>query len=451
MTGKQRVQAVLRQEKADRIPWVPFVGVHAGSILGYTAEEVLKDADKLYDSLMEAHKLYQPDGMPVIFDLQIEAEILGCELAWADDCPPSVKSHPCADEAKVPCDCLMPTKESGRVPLVLDVMKRMKESVGDSTALYGLICGPFTLASHIRGNNIFMDMILDEAYVLKLMEYCTSVVLKMVDFYTEAGMDIIAIVDPLVSQISPEHFTSLCHDSFSTVFSHINMKGAQSSFFVCGNATRQIEVMCKTKPDSISIDENVVMADAKKITDEYNVTIGGNVPLTTLMLHGSQQDNMKYVIDMIDNISSQNLIISPGCDMPFNVPKENTIAIAQAILDTEKCRDMIKNYEAPDLGIEVVLPDYENLEKPFVEVFTLDSASCAACTYMMQAINVAAEHFGDRIDTIEYKFTEKENIARCVKMGVTNLPAIYINGELKWSSIIPSKEELFEVIENACK
>ena len=54
----------------------------------------------------------------------------------------------------------------------------------------------------------------------------------------------------------------------------------------------------------------------------------------------------------------------------------------------------------------------------------------------------------DKIDTIEYKFTEKINIARCKKMGVTNLPAIYINGELKWSSIIPGKEELFGTIES---
>lgn len=448
MTGKERVLNILEHQSTDKIPWVPFVGVHAGSIKGYTAEEVLKDGNKLYDSLMEAHKLYQPDGMPVIFDLQVEAEILGCELVWSDDCPPSVKTHPCEEEAIIPCKCKLPTKESGRIPLILDVMNRMKESVGDTTALYGLICGPFTLASHLRGNNLFMDMILDENYVKQLMEYCTEVSLKMIDFYTEAGMDIIAVVDPLVSQISPEHFTSLCHDSFSTIFDYIKVKNTNSSFFVCGNATRQIEVMCKTSPDSISIDENVDIKSAKEITDKYNITIGGNIPLTTLMLHGTQQDNMKYVVNMIDTLTHENLIISPGCDMPYAVPTDNTIAIGQTIKDTDTIREMVKNYESKDEDINVEIPDYKNLEKPFVEVFTLDSASCAACTYMMDAANVAKENFGDKIDLIEYKFTEKINIARCKKMGVTNLPCIYINGELKWSSIIPSKEELFSVIES---
>ena len=37
-------------------------------------------------------------------------------------------------------------------------MRKMKRQVGDRTALYGLVCGPMTLASHLRGTEIFMDM-----------------------------------------------------------------------------------------------------------------------------------------------------------------------------------------------------------------------------------------------------------------------------------------------------
>jgi len=451
MTGKERVLATLRHESVDRVAWVPFAGVHAGSLIGKDATAVLTDGDALYAALMEVKKLYQPDGMPVVFDLQVEAEILGCDLVWAEQAPASVSSHPLEDTKEMLCDCKQPEPTSGRLPMILDVMKRMKNSVGSDTALYGLICGPFTLASHLRGNNLFMDMILDEEYVHTLMEYTTTTALKMVDMYIEAGMDVIAVVDPLVSQISPDHFTAMCHTAFKTIFDYIRSKGAASSFFVCGNATRQIEVMCKTSPDSISIDENVVMKTAKEITDKYNITIGGNIPLTTLMLHGTQQENMKFVVKMLDELSHDNLIIAPGCDMPYSVPAENTIGVAQAVLETESIRTMVENYEAPKEDIFVELPDYANLSKPFIEVFTLDSATCAACTYMMGAMNVAGEHFGDQVDLVEYKFTLKENIARCVKMGVTNLPCVYINGELKWSSIIPSRDELFQVIDGMLK
>ena len=158
------------------------------------------------------------------------------------------------------------------------------------------------------------------------------------------------------------------------------------------------------------------------------------------------------MIDMLDRIGNKkNLIVAPGCDMPYKVPVENAIGVAQAVLNTEDTRKMIENYVAATDDIEVELPDYANLERPLVEVFTLDSATCAACTYMMGAVEKGKEHYGDGIDLVEYKFTEKENIARCVKMGVKNLPSIYINGKLAFSSIIPSREELFAAIDKAMK
>ena len=442
--------ATLRHEATPRAPWVPFAGVHAGKLIGANATEMLTNEDTLVKALLEVNKLYKPDGQPVVFDLQLEAEVLGCELLWADFGPPSIKTHPLESTMTVPCYCTLPDETDGRLPMVLSAMRRMKAEVGETTALYGLICGPFTLASHLRGNDIFMDMYDDEDYVKELLAYCTECGKRMSSYYLEAGMDIIAVVDPLVSQISVNHFNEFLHEPFAELFSYIREKGAFSSFFVCGDATRNIEAMCKTAPDSISIDENVNIVAAKAVTDRFNIAIGGNIPLTSVMLHGSQQDNMKYVIDMQDQVAAdRNFIVAPGCDMPYAVPVENAIGVAQAVIQREETRKMVENYTSATFDIEVVLPDYANLVKPLVEVFTLDSATCAACAYMMSAADIAKAHFGDRIDLVEYKFTEKENIARYLKMELKNLPSICINGELKFSSIIPSREELQAAIEAA--
>lgn len=446
LTGKELLFKVLKHEEVSRPAWVPFAGIHAGKLKGYTAKEILQDGDKLFESLMEVNKIYNPDGQPIMFDLQIEAEILGCDLYWAEDTPPSVVSHPLAGTSEIPTKMI--EKTDGRIPMVLDVMHQMKEAVGNKTALYGLFCGPFTLASHLKGTEIFMDMLLNPQSVKDLMEYSTKICLQMVEYYIEAGMDVIAPVDPLVSQISPENFRDFCSEPFAKIFELCREKGVFSSFFVCGNAVHNLGEMCLTKPDSVSIDENIPMAKAKAITDQYNVVVGGNIPLTTTMLFGNQQDNMKYTVELIDSVdSTRNLIVAPGCDMPYDVPIENTIAVAQAVLETEKVREVIKNYEASGIDIEVELPDYENLEKPLVEVFTLDSTSCAACTYMWAVALDAQNEFGDKIEVIEIRYNTPENIARIQKMGVAQLPSLYINGELKYSSIIPSQEELFKEVE----
>ena len=448
--GKQIIFDILDHKRTERPAWVPFAGIHAGKLTGASAIEVLKDEDKLYEALMQVNKLYRPDGQPVLFDLQVEAEILGCELQWSEDTPPTVKTHPYDEERLIPCRCKMPTKESGRLPMILRTMERMKKSVGDTTALYGLVCGPFTLASHLRGTEIFIDMFDEPEYVSDLVAYCADFIIEEAKLYVAAGMDVIAVVDPLVSQISSDHFDEFLAEPYTKIFKEIKKTGAYTSFFVCGDATRNIESMCKTGPDSVSVDENIKIPAIRPITEKYNVAVGGNIPLTTVMLHGSQQDNMKYVVELIESVEDpcHNFIVSPGCDMPYAVPVENAIGVAQAVLEFEQVKELVRNYEATDYTkIHVDLPDYAHLKKPLLEVFTLDSSSCAACSYMMGIANDAKEKYGDKIDVVEYKFTVKENIARVMKMGVKQLPSIYINGELKYSSIIPSIEELSKDIE----
>jgi len=445
--GKELIMKAFAHEKTDVSPWVPFAGVHAGKLKGYTAEEILKDEDKLVEALLEVHKLYQPDGMPILFDLQVEAEFLGCDLLWAKNNPPSVKSHPLSQEKSLPCNCLLPTPESGRLPMILSTMRRIKAEVGNDTALYGLICGPFTLASHLRGTNIFMDMVQDANYVKELIGFCGQIAIAMSRMYIEAGMDVIAVVDPLISQVSPKHIEKMMSETFTAIFDFIRAEGAISSFFVCGNASKQIEVMCKMNPDGISVDENVNLVAAKEITDQYNITLGGNIPLTTTMLLGNQEDNMKGVIDLLDSIKDhRNLIVSPGCDMPYDTPIENTIAAAQAVKNPDSSRKMIENYQKTFDDIEVELPDYGNLDKVLIELFLLDPEQCAACTYMLENVIDAYDEFKDFAEYKVYKYFIKEDIARTAKMGIKNLPTMCVNGDQKWISIIPSKDEMLAEI-----
>jgi len=445
MNGKELIYSAFRNEKLERTPWVPYTGVQVGKLKGYTAEEVLKNGDKLFDCLMESNRQYSPDGQPVVFDLQIEAEILGCDLLWADNSPPTVKSHPLADTMNIPRKIPAPTE--GRLPLILDVMKRMKAAVGDKTALYGLACGPFTLASHLRSTNIFMDMYDEPEYVKNLLDYCADVFIAVSDYYIGTGMDVIGAVDPLISQISPDSFEEFMAAPYKKIFDHIRAKGAFSSFFVCGDATKNIELMCKTGTDCLSIDENINIVEAKKITDKYDIVISGNIQLTIVMLLGNQKDCQKAALEKIDAMGNRNFILAPGCDMPYDVPSENVIGIGQTVQAVEATRKFLESYVKKNVDIKVEMPDYANLKKVMIEVLTIDSQSCAACGYMKAAADDMIAIFGDKIEVIERKITEPENIARLGILGVANLPTIAINGKAAFVSIIPKRDVLQKEVE----
>ena len=444
--GKDLIMRTLNHEEFNgNVPWVPFAGVHAGKLKGYNAKEMLTDADKPIDCLKEVCKMYEPDGLPIMFDLQLEAEIIGCDLVWADYNPPSVGSHPFDKEKGIPGEDKFPTADKGRLPVCLKAMKTMDELVGDDVAIYGLFCGPLTLSSHLRGNRFFTDTRKDPEYVKQIMDYCAEYSIRMTDLYLENGADVIAVVDPLVSQVSPKVFHNLFHDAYKKIFDHIRARGAKSAFFVCGNATFQIDVMCQTGPDSIAVDENVDMVAAKVITDQYNIALSGNIPLTTTMLFGNQQDNTKGVLDLMDSIENKtNFIVSPGCDMPYDVPVENTIACANAVHHPDLARNMVADYNAGDsfADIEIEVPDYANMDKVCIELMTLDPEQCAACTYMVGAVEDAYPYMKDIAEYHVYKYCVKEDVARTMKYGCKNLPTMMIDGEQVYISIVPNRDEL---------
>ena len=213
LTGKELLFAALRHEPLPAVPWVPFAGVHSGLLKGYSALEVLQDGQKLFELIVEANRVYSPDGQPVGFDLQVEAEILDCHLVWTTHGPPSVASHPLESTLVVPTR--LPEPCDGRLPMILDVMRRIKAKLGHDTALYGLITGPMTLASHLRGTEIFMDTFDHSEYLAELLDYCVKVSIRMAELYREAGMDVIAVVDPVVSQVSPRHFKQFLLEPFT--------------------------------------------------------------------------------------------------------------------------------------------------------------------------------------------------------------------------------------------
>ena len=343
MHGKALINEALKGNPVERTPWVPYTGSQIANLKGYTAQEMFRDADKLYECCIEAESQYSPDGMTPMFDLQVEAEILGCDLAWYDNTPPTVCSHPLEGELVIPTRRIQ--KTDGRIPLILDVMRRFKAAKPD-IAMYGLVCGPFTLASHLRGTNIFMDMYDDEDGVKALVAYCEEVVREVAEYYIEAGCDIIAAVDPLVSQISPDMFETFLSGPYTKFFASMREKGMPSSFFVCGDATKNIEPMCLTRPDCIAIDENVDIVEAKKLTDAHGITISGNLQLTITMLLGTQQDNQKAAIELMDKMGTHRFILAPGCDVPFDAPAANLIGVGQAGHNPEAVRKALENYVA---------------------------------------------------------------------------------------------------------
>lgn len=438
MSKKQLVLDAMKCKEVERIPWVPFVGCHAASLIDVDCESYFKSVDHIVNGVKKAVELYNPDGIPTMFDLQVEAEAMGCKLTYAKGNPPAVSSHIMEEGMKI-ADIKIPTKEDGRIPIVLEATKRIVDELGDEIALYGLITGPFTLALHLKGTDIFYDMIDEPEAVEELMQFCEKVAKEMSRMYIEAGVDVIALVDPMTSQISPDNFEEFVLPYATNVFDYIHEQGKLGSMFVCGDATRNIDSMCRTHCDNLCVDENVDLSYVVDIAKKYNVSVGGNIKLTLTMLFGTSYDNMMDATSCMQIGGNKGFILSPGCDMPYDTPIENVQAITKTVHGDVK--DIFREGDVMD-GITYQLPDYKNSNKVIIDCITLDSESCAACQYNMEAVHVAIKGFEDKVEVIEHKIKQKEGVACMLKLGATNVPTICVDGEVKYVSILPSTDEM---------
>ena len=450
-TGKELILAAIDRKKVERIPWVPFTGVHGGKLIGKNATEFLQSSDNIVNGIAKSVELYRPDGIPVVFDLQIEAETFGCELNWSDDNPPAVISHPLFDGKAELEDLKIPTEESGRMPIVLEATRELRKKFPD-LALYGLITGPFTLALHLLGTDIFMGMFDRPDYIHKVLHFCSEVGSAMAKMYIENGCDIVAVVDPMTSQIGPDQFAEFCTPPSQLLFDSIRDAGAKGSFFVCGHAQNNIAVMCDCHCDNISVDENIPLDYVKDICDEKGVSFGGNMKLTTVILLGTPDDNKVDAFECMELGGYEGFILAPGCDLPYATPEENLIAVADVVHD-EYQQEVAKKLservvEACDL---LDMSDYGQGNKVIIDVITLDSEACAPCQYMMEAVTSVAPEFGELIEWREHKIKHPESITMMSSLYVRNIPTICIDGQIKFVSRIPPREELVSAIQDRIK
>ena len=445
MTGKELILKAFRLEEVERIPWVPFVGIHGAKLIDVPGDKYLQSSELISQGAAKAVELYKPDGLPVTFDLQIEAEAMGCQLAWSAENPPAVISHPLS-EGKTLTDLVVPGKEDGRIKLVMEAAKAIRKDHPD-IALYGLVTGPFTLALHLLGTDIFIKMFEDEPYVTKILEFANRVAMAMAGYYLDAGCDIIAVVDPMTSQIGPDQFSQFITTPVKQLFEHIRSNGGLGSFFVCGYAQQNIEVMCDCTPDNVSIDENIPLDFVRDICLEREISFGGNMKLTIVLLMGSPDDCQEHALETMELGKQKGFILAPGCDLPMATPRENLAAITELVNDPYQ-QDVVRAMEKKEM--DLILPDmkdYGQADRVVVDIITLDSESCAPCQYMVEAVKKVVPEFEGIVEWREHSIKQLDAVTFMSALMVKNLPTICIDGKIVFVSKIPPRQELVAAIQ----
>jgi uroporphyrinogen decarboxylase len=286
MMGKQAVIDAYEGRYTPVVPWVPYVGVHGAYLIGETASKVLQDSDLLAKAVVNAAERYKADGIPLVFDLAIEAMSMGIEAKWFDDNPPTVIAHPLADKPLAEANLSIPGPNDGRWPTIIEAGKKAKAQLGD-VALIGLSCGPLTLASHLRGAKIFTDMVKKPELAKEIIDFAGKVCAESARIYAEEiGCDIVALVEPVGSQVRPDTYDKFVIPACQESLDIISKAGKTTALYICGDATKIVENMMYTGASCVCVDEQLNMNYVRDCAMKYGRGFGGNLKLTLALSLG---------------------------------------------------------------------------------------------------------------------------------------------------------------------
>lgn len=279
--AKQMLLDAYRGKRTESAPWVPYSGVHCAFLIKEKADVFLQSPELLAKGVVYTAEKYKADGIPLLFDLSVEANSVGCDLKWWEDNVPSVSSHPCSDKTPEEAGLKVPTRDSGRWPQIFSAAKIAKPQLDKlDCVMMGLVCGPLTLASHLAGVRIFTDVYKHPDFAHKVLKFAGEVCAAAAKFYAEMGCEIIALVDPVASQIRDTTFREFVTPNCQSAIKVIHDAGITSSFFICGDCTKVMDEVCKLGTHGFAVDEQLNMNFIRDKAMKAGLGFGGNLKLT---------------------------------------------------------------------------------------------------------------------------------------------------------------------------
>jgi len=309
--GKQDVIDAVKGLATEKVPWVPYSGVHSAFLIGEPADKYLQNPDLIAKGVIFAAERYKADGIPLLFDLTVEAISMGCDHKWWPDNPPSITGHPLDKKSLAESGLKIPGPKDGRWPVIIEAGKKVRAALPD-IALYGILCGPLTLASHLRGVRIFTDVYKNKTLAKEIIDFSGEVAGEAARIYAEEiGCDVIAITDPVASQIKPETFLEFVKPATQPAIKATKKAGKVSSFFICGDATKVLEEVATVGTDGFAIDEQLNLNYVRDIALKHKVGFGGNLKLTLALSLGLISSREDALISLAAG-GSTGYVFAPG-------------------------------------------------------------------------------------------------------------------------------------------
>jgi MtaA/CmuA family methyltransferase len=319
---RDQILSLLNGQKIDTVP--AFSG-----LIHVTAEGLAHESLKLHEVHNDAGKMaraaastFKLTGMPsatLPLDLCAPAEALGAELIFYEDGEPQFPQvrkviFQSTREIRIESGKL----EGGRIPLICDAIRLVKEDVGKDIVISGMIPGPYTLLLYLCNlPNIVMEMKKEPQAVLDALFHLSSFLAEIGKAYREAGADFITIHDMGGSAgfVGPTVYEQFVFPAEKDLIGKLPKPSVLS---VCGRMDKALHLLPLTGAEAISVDQVTDLDSARETLK--GAMLFGNIDPVEMLWRGDEVQ----VAEAVRTAKEAGMdAVWPGCDLVPSTPIQN--------------------------------------------------------------------------------------------------------------------------------
>jgi uroporphyrinogen decarboxylase len=322
--------------ESKQVQFNPSIYEHAARVVGKSPWEVSRDIELLSKAHIEAYRLYRHRPVVVGIDIyNLEAEAYGAVVGRAaGNAIPAISKYACSSVKELLSLEPFDPKTAGRIPMVIEVAKRVCENCPDADVRIPL-SGPFSLAANLVGfESLLCEIHINPNLVAEALRHLVAGQVEFCKEVVRNGLDIAffesSATPPL---LSPQQFRQIELGALKEIMQKTATVVGHPVPCIMGGDTLPIlddiletgtgYVCCPAKTDQQKFMEKM------QKHPEVTVRINMDARAITSKKFEDLEKEVDRVLALADN--RPNVCIGTGC-LPFEAEPEVVLKIKEYIL-----------------------------------------------------------------------------------------------------------------------
>ncbi len=333
MTSMQRVLTALSHQQADRLPFFLLVTMHGAKELGLSIKEYFSKAENVVEGQLRLRKKYRHDCHYTFFYAPLEIEAWGGEVLYCDDGPPNTAAPFLKSFTDI--KNIEPPSRLADIPALRKVLQAttlLKERVGDTVPIIGVVKSPFSLPVMQMGFERYIELMYEQPDLFaRLMRVNEEFCVDWANAQLAAGATAICYFDPVSSPtiISKEMYLKTGFAVAQRTLSRI--KGPTATHMASGRCLPIVNELSETGTAVVGVSALEDLAELKRAC-KSKLTLLGNLNGIEMRLWSAAKAEEEVKKAIAEAASGGGFILSDNHgEIPWQVPDDVLLAVSEAV------------------------------------------------------------------------------------------------------------------------